>query len=99
MFFNVMADDEDVCPYCGTEINGWQSKSDRDGTHDVWGGCCPRHNHPLPTLLKEEVENYYHICANKDCGKWVEYKVDVTVTHTLIDQEGNEVPTPHPLNR
>jgi hypothetical protein len=71
MFFYVKPDNDDKCPYCGTEIKDWQSKS--SDKHDEWGGCCERHPDPLPTLEKDEVENFYTSCPK--CEKWIEYEV------------------------
>ena len=72
MFFNIKKDVDDKCPYCSHPIKEWQSKSSIDDMHDVWGGCCERHQEPLPTLNKDEVENFYEIC--KKCEKWIEYE-------------------------
>lgn len=74
MYFVVQKEPGDVCPFCSHPIGEWQSKDDIGLKHDPWGGCCERHPAPLPTLRKEEVENFYEKCRNPECEKWVEYE-------------------------
>lgn len=73
MYFVVEKDEGDECPYCQEPIDEWQSKSNFE--HDEWGGCCDRHPKPLGTLKKDEVQNFYAICTNKECKKFIEWRV------------------------
>jgi ssDNA-binding Zn-finger/Zn-ribbon topoisomerase 1 len=82
MFFYVEVEPGDKCPYCGEAIKEWQSKSSNE--HDKYGGCCDRHPEPLPLLRKDEVENFYQICTNPECKKWIEYEV-VPLHYELVD--------------
>jgi len=89
MYFTVRRDASDACPYCEEPIKEWQSKSNYE--HDVWGDCCDRHPSSLGMLEKEEVENFYTICTNKDCEKWIEYKVNEP--YTLVEEANNPTNT------
>lgn len=51
------------CPYCGEKLKDFQSKD---------GPC------GLATLLPKDVREFYTSCDNKECGKWVEFKVHRT---------------------
>ncbi len=83
MYFYVEKEPGDKCPYCSVPIAEWQSKSNYE--HDEWGGCCDRHPEPLGTLRKDEVENFYQICDNPDCKRWIEYQVNTKGYELIAD--------------
>lgn len=81
MFFWVKKEDGEECPYCETTLTeNYQSKDSKGNAHDVWGGCCNKHTSSLPLLEKSEVENFYQICPNPECKRWIEYKVNEPFT-------------------